>query len=256
MERKDRKKAATELADPKTAKALMESFATDDMHAHRVDRNSFTIFVGGDPAHDGYDHEGIEPGVEYRMADRFDINMSLLSRINSKRPILVQMSSCGGHWDEGMQMFGSILASPNPVTVMATKWARSMTSIIPLAADKFVIRPPAQYMIHHGTYGYEGGAGEEAETAWEELKKARECMLQIYVARLRAQGKFKMWTDEKIYTMLEDRMRRKVDVWLSGDEAVEWGFIDNVFEGDWNDLRAKEHNVERRKQMMNVVRKF
>jgi ATP-dependent protease ClpP protease subunit len=249
----DKKKIAAQV-DAKARKALTDVFALDGLHNHRVNIHTFTVYVGGDPAWDGLENEG-EPGVEYRMADRFDINLGLLTSLNPKRPILVQVASCGGGWEEGMQMYGSILTCPNPVTVMATRWARSMTSIIPLAADRFVLRPPAPYMFHHGEYGYEGKAGEEATTAFEELKAARKMMLDIYVARLREQGKFKKYSEARIREMLEDKMRRKIDVWLDSDTAVEWGFADAVFEGDHNTLRAKSKNVERRARMMKAIRR-
>src|ERR1700754_4529371 len=107
----DRKKVAAQ-ADAKARKALMETFALDGLHNHRVNIHTFTIYVGGDPAWDGLESDG-EPGVEYRMADRFDINLGLLTSLNPKRPILVQVASCGGNWDEGMQMYGAILTCPN-----------------------------------------------------------------------------------------------------------------------------------------------
>jgi ATP-dependent protease ClpP protease subunit len=253
-----RKKTATSVADTKARKSLMDAFALDDLHNHRVDRHTFSIYVGGDPHVEGddVDGRGTEPGVEHHMADRFDINLNLLSSLNPKRPILVQIASCGGNWDEGMQMFGAIITCPNPVTVMATKWARSMTSIIPLAADKFVIRPPAQYMFHHGQYAYEGNAGEEAQTAFEEVQASRKMMLDLYVARLRSGGKFSRWSNERIKEMLEDKIRRKIDVWLDGDTAVKWGFVDAVYDGNYEALRVKIKNTERRAQMMAVIRKI
>jgi ATP-dependent protease ClpP protease subunit len=113
--------------------------------------------VGSDPLSSiSAEEGGGESGVEHNMADRFEMNLNFLSSIDDTRPILVVMSSCGGDWDAGMQMFGSLLMCPNPVTILGTKWCRSMTSLIPLAADKFVMRPPTKYMIHRGTYGFEG----------------------------------------------------------------------------------------------------
>jgi ATP-dependent protease ClpP protease subunit len=254
---RNRKVTAASVADSKARKALMEAFVLDDLHNHRVDRHTFSIYVGGDPHIEGddVDGRGAEPGVEHHMADRFDINLSLLSSLNPKRPILVTMASCGGNWDEGMQMFGAILTCPNPVTVLATKWARSMTSLIPLAADRFLMRPPSQYMFHHGQYVYEGNAGEEARTAFEELEASRKIMLDIYVARLKSQGKFAKWSEPRVREMLEDKMRRRIDVWLDGDTAVKWGFVDAVYDGDFPNLRAKAKNFERRAKMMAVLRK-
>jgi ATP-dependent protease ClpP protease subunit len=228
----------------------------DDIHAYRINRDTFSIYIGGDPTLMG--NEGAEPGVDFNMADRFELNLDVLSSIDKHRPIVVNMSSCGGFWEEGMKMFSAILACPNPITVVATKHARSMTSLIPLAADKFIIRPPATYMFHRGTYVIEA-LDEEVETEDNERRKAVEMMLRIYVARLREQGKFKTHSEARIKNMLLQSMREKINVHLTADEAVAWGFADAIYLG-WNleekeEYRATKVNIDRRHAMMEVLRK-
>jgi len=238
----------------KVRKALMGDFVTEDVHDYRIDRHSFTVYVGGDPHVWDTDPTPLgEPGVEHHMADRFEMNLGILSAIDPNRPILVNMSSCGGHWEEGMKMFGAILTCPNPVTVLGTKWCRSMTSIIPLAADRFVIRPPAQYMIHRGTYGFYG-LDQEADTDDVQRRKTHEVMMRLYEARLREQGKF---VNNPVYLRkeLEDRIRNEIDVWLSADEAVQWGFADEVFDGDYAKLRATKCHLTRRANLLQVLRR-
>lgn len=224
----------------------------EDVHIYRCNRNSFTIYVGGDPAIEDYDGAGVEPGVEHRMADRFVINLETLSSISSTRPILVNMSSCGGLWEEGMQMFSAILACPNPVTVVATKWARSMTSIIPLAADRFLIRPPAQYMYHLGSTTFDG-LNQEAETDDIQRRKTNEMMLRLYIARLKEQGPLTGWSEANIKKHLLKNMREHIDVWLTADEAVARGFADAIDFGAG--YRAAEVNQERRSRMQEVLRR-
>lgn len=233
-------------------KALMGDYALDNWHAHRVDRETFTIYLGSDPRYDA-DPCHPEMGVEYAMADRLELNLNLLTQLDMKRPILVILASCGGNWEEGMQMFGALLACPNPVTVLGLRHCRSMTSLIPLAADRFLMRPPAQYMYHYGTWGYEGLAGEQAWTSFDQLRDANEMMLRIYVSRLKEHGRFAKVHPAKIKAMLEDNMRRKVDVFLSSDQAVSWGFADALCLG--TPERAAKRNLRRRNTMMSVLRK-
>lgn len=225
------------------------NIALANWHDYRVDQRTFIVYVGGDPSANGPN----EPGVEYRMADRFDLNLEYLSSIDSERPILIHMSSCGGDCDEGMQMFGAILACPNPVTVLAIKTARSMTSIIPLAADRFVIRPPAQYMFHHGTYDFTG-LDQEAEAADVERRKSNELMYRIYITRLKEQGRFKELSEESIRQTLRHEVQRNIDVWLSAYDAKRWGFVDSVYEGNYNTLRASGVNRARRENLLSVLR--
>lgn len=234
-------------------KSLTGDFVLEDVHLYRVNRHTFTIYVGGDPQHSASeDYE--EPGVEYLMADRFEMNLSILSGIDSNRPILVHLASCGGDWYAGMQMFAAILTCPNPVTVLATRWARSMTSIIPLAADRFVMRPPARYMIHDGS-AVLSGTVKEVLTDSEEMRKACEVMMRLYVARLKERGPHKQKSDEDLTAVLRDLMDRKSDVWFAADEAKRWGFVDHVFDGNWSNLLATSTNQARRKRMLSVLRK-
>lgn len=246
-----RKKGYIGLGTPN--KSLTGDFVLEDVHLYRVNRHTFTIYVGGDPQHsadEGYN----EPGVEYLMADRFEMNLSILSGIDPQRPILVHLASCGGDWYAGMQMFGAILTCPNPVTVLATRWARSMTSIIPLAADRFSMRPPARYMIHDGSAGI-FGTTKEVLTDAEELRKSSEVMMRLYVTRLKERGLHKEKTEEEIAATLRDLMDRKSDVWWSADEAKRWGFADHVFDGNLTSLLATSPNQSRRKRMLAVLRK-
>jgi ATP-dependent Clp protease protease subunit len=234
-------------------KSLTGDFVLEDVHQYRVNRHTFTVYVGGDPSQLPNDDIG-EPGVEYSMADRFELNLSILSGIDPARPILVHLASCGGDWFSGMQMFGAILTCPNPVTVLATRWARSMTSIIPLAADRFAMRPPARYMIHDG-YSAMSGTTKEFLTEAEETRKISELMTRIYVARLKERAQHKNKTDEEVAAALRDMMDRKSDVWFSADEAKRWGFVDQVFDGNWSSLLVTSPNQARRKRMLAVLRK-
>lgn len=227
--------------------------ALEDIHDYLVDRHTFTIFLHSDPKRIEDPDSGAEPGVEFAMANRLEKNLSILSGINPRKPVLINMSSCGGDMYEGFKMFSAILACPNPVTILATKWARSMTSIIPLAADRFLIRPPAQYMIHYGQYFF-GGLDQEADTADIERRKFRELMLRVYVARLKEQGKFKTRSGEWLKGWLEEKIRQRIDVFLSADEATEIGFADGVYVGDLSTLRARKKNEDRRQRMFEVIR--
>ncbi len=253
----DRKKflSANGTLEAKHRKALEGDFVPEDVHQYRLNRHDFSIYLGGDWLAQSDPNHGLgEPGVEHNMADRFEMNMSILSGINPSKPILVRMASCGGNWDEGMQIFSAIATSPNPVTVVANKWARSMTSIIPLAADRFLIRPPAQYMIHYGSYAFEG-IEQEMETDDIERRKLIETMKRLYIARLKEQGEMKDWSERRIRTWLEENFKDHIDVWFSADEAVKLGFADGVYTGDLKTLRARVKNPARRQTMLDVLRR-
>lgn len=237
----------TRVKSARVRRASLGTHYLEDLHTYRVDRENFIIHLAADPAHAGSGHlePGEEPGVEHSMADRFEINMGILREINSERNILVMLSSDGGNLVHGLKIFSAIAYSPNPVTVLATYDATSATSFIPLAADRFVMRPPARYMIHKGQYSVSGT--QELVTTYEkERVRSLTRMLDIYVSRLHAQGKFHRWGRKKIAQLLLRRMEQSLDMWLSARQAVQEGFADDVFDGDWGALRQVDVNVPRR----------
>ena len=248
----ERRKALGTLTKAARNRMRTSDSFLDGVHAYRIDREQFIIYIGGDPDAKAAE-DGGESGVEYNMADRFERNLMILSGIDPQRAILIIMASCGGDWEEGMQMFAAILGCPNPVTVLAVKWPRSMTSIIPLAADRFLIRPPARYMIHRGTYGFTG-TDHQAETDDIERRITKKLMLQIYATRLKEQGIYRDLSIEDICNLLDQKMRDRVDVWESADRVVEEGFADAVCTGDPRTQCATKVHHERRARMLATLR--
>lgn len=232
-------------------KSWMSDFALDNFYEHRIDREARVLYVGGDPHDEG--DSGAEPGVTHHMADRFDMGLFALTALSEKDPITIYLASCGGNWEEGMQMAGALSVCPCPTTVIATKHARSMTSIIPLFADRFLLRPPAQYMIHYGTMDWNGQAGHEFETMVAENRWAKKVMVDIYQTRLKEQGIHVRKSPASIRAMIENKMRDKIDVWLTPDEAVEYGFADGLFTGSTTQF-AKRPNRHRRALMAPLLR--
>ncbi len=235
---------------------LKGDYILDDVHAYGINRETFTIYLQGekdltDKVESGENVQ--EPGVEYVMANRFGRNLDVLTGISQKRPILIEMSSCGGDIEAGMQIFSKILYCPNPITVLATKWARSMTSMIPLAADRFVIMPPTEFMFHRGDTGF-SGLDQQADTHNIRRIKQTELMYRIYTKRLKSQGKFSERRLSYIRKMLEDDTKNMIDVWLTADEAVSWGFADEVFDGNPRKLRARVRNEARREGFQSLLR--
>lgn len=237
------------MAVPATKRrSVSDAPVLGDLHDRSLDKHTFTVYVSGDHAAK-VDEDNNEPGVEFRMADRFERNIAFLSSVSRTRPITAIFASNGGYWEEGMQMFGAILACPNPITVIGTKHCRSMTSIIPLAADRFLLRPPTGYMIHRGSVGICGNSAE-VDTAYIEQRKADEIMLRVYAARLR-ESQPRM-SEQRIKDNLYRKFERHVDVWYDTHEAIEAGFCDGVFTGQ-RDAACKRVNRGRRERMLEAI---
>lgn len=177
-----------------------------------------------------------EPGVDHSMATRFIMNLNICRVVNPNKPLAVIMKTCGGSWEEGMAMFDAILTYPFHVTVLNYTHSRSMSSMIPLAATKCVMMPNSTFMFHEGTYCEEGTFKEVRSGVEFYHRVASQTMLDIYCQRMLQKGKYKDRSEKQIKKILNDYMNRRENVYLTARQAVEWGFYDEVFDGDWDRL--------------------
>jgi len=228
----------------------------EDLHDYGMDRRIVVVYL--DPESSNPDSEGtsVERYVDYDMANRFRKNLNAAVNIIEKRRtnagILVDMSSIGGEWQAGLMIMSEILCCPVPVTVVAKRVARSMSSLIPLSADRSVLYPSTRYMIHRGEYEFQG-LDQNACTDDIERRKCGELMLQIYTARLSSRGKHRHKNKQAIHDLLKTKMKERTDVWMSPGQAVKEGFVHAVFDGDWNKLRARRINKRWREKLLKVL---
>jgi len=203
----------------------------EDVHGYGINRWDFEIFL---------DDIAEEVGVEHQITSRFLKNMTILKNIDPKEPVLIHMKVGGGDWREGMAIYDIIRSCPNPTTILSYTKAESMSSIILQAADKRVLMPNSLFMFHTTSLSFPEITPEqlENEAVWE--KKEAKKMFLIYAKRLKQSKKFRRLTLAKIETALKEKIRGKIDVYLTAREAVAWGFADAVFHDNWNDLRANK----------------
>jgi len=223
----------------KTAK-YKESDSISHVHDYGIDIPKNEIFLF---PREEYSYSNVEaseePGIEYTIANQFIRNIRLLSS-TSEEPILIHLKSCGGDWIEGLAMYQAILACPNHVTILNYASARSMSSIIFLAGDKRVMMPYSTFMMHKGMT-WLGGTGTQVRTEYEEFRKSEEIMMDIYVQALRESNPMEGWSDKKIRSWLEKKMKDKEEVYFTAEEAIEYNFADEIFgkdgKYDWAQLR-------------------
>jgi len=193
------------------------------LHEYNVNYTTRDIYLGG--IVNNCENE-YEIGVGPEMALQFIRNITALQQA-SDEPILVHMCSVGGDWSYGMAMYDAIKNCPCYVTVLAYAHARSMSSLIPQAADLRVNMPNAFFMLHEGELGFDG-TQKGAHSFVEQAKKDMEVMLDVYIA-----GGCVPKREE-----IRARMDKKQEWYLTAKEAVELGFMDEVFDGNWENLRA------------------
>ena len=172
-----------------------------------------------------------EPGIEWTISNRFIRNLKLLEQLNPNRDVLIHMKTCGGFWEEGMAIYDAIKAHPTYVTIINYTHARSMSSIIFMAGNLRFMTPHSYFMFHMGTIFFYGTVKSAFSYIDFEKIVCQKQMLDIYCAALKEQGKYSRKSLAKIREILQFQMDRKEEVYLTAEEAVEWGFADGIYTG-------------------------
>lgn len=159
----------------------------------------------------------IDGEVNQRESATFIYNLGKWSR-QSKKPITVAINSPGGYVTEGLAMydFAQMLRNQGiKLTTVALGEAASMGGILLQMGDKRVMTPSSWLLIHEVS----GGSFGKTSELKDDLKfqeRLQDLCLGILASRStlsKAQIK-KRWV--------------KKDWWLSADEALNLGFIDEV----------------------------
>lgn len=221
---------------PKKSRIVSED-SIYDIHAHDINLKTNEIFLFGiqDYIAGVGSEDSAEPGIEYVIANRFLRNMHLCMRSNPGKPLLIHMKTNGGYWEEGMAIYDAIKAYPSPVTILSYTHARSMSSLILLAANKRVLMPNSYFMFHDGTMAIDGTT-KQVESGVEFGKAATTIMMDIYVKAMKDQGIMFNKSDKQIFNWLRGEMDKKEDVYIPAKQAVELGFADEIFDANWERL--------------------
>lgn len=194
-----------------------------DVHNHNINNQSRELYLHGHI--DSYDEE---PGVDYRMSTSFIKNIHLLQSQSFKN-ILVHMHTIGGSWHDGMAMFNSMRFSKCPITILAYAQASSMSGVVLQAADKRILTPDCELMIHHGSISLDDNT-MAVKSAVDQNEKYCKRMLQIFAQRaiLGKYFKDRNFGIKKTMSFIDSKIRQSSDWYLSAEEAVYYGFSDGI----------------------------
>jgi ATP-dependent Clp protease protease subunit len=134
-------------------------------------------------------------------------------------PITIRLSTDGGDWYAGMAIFDAIGACTNEVRIVGMGKIMSMGAVILQAADERVLTPNSTLLVHYGSDWF-GGHVKDFERRAEESKRANAAMEDIFLAKIRAK--------HPAYTREDFKTRFSFDVFLSAQEAVDFGLADAI----------------------------
>lgn len=154
--------------------------------------------------------------VDDRMAIIVQAQLLFLSDQDPKKTITMHIDSPGGSVKAGLSMVDSIELCAAPIQTINTGMAASMGSVL-LGAGTKGMRSSLRHsrtMLHQSSGGAVGNI-QDAEISWNEWKKVNLELFNLL-------GEYCGKDPEQV---MEDASR---DLWLSADEALEYGIIDEV----------------------------
>lgn len=154
-------------------------------------------------------------GIDDKQARRVTERLLALSAISTD-PILLVISSPGGHVESGDMIHDMIAFVKAPVNILATGWAASAGALIYTAVPKErrYALPNTRFLLHEPRGGV-GGMASDVEIQAREIIRMRERLNRIFAE---ATGQ----TYEKI---VEDTDR---DYWMSAQEALDYGLVGKI----------------------------
>lgn len=154
-------------------------------------------------------------GIDFKQA-RMVCERLLALSAESDEPILMILSSPGGHVESGDMIHDMIKFVTAPVKVLGSGWVASAGALIYAAAQKEnrYSLPNTRYLLHEPRGGV-GGQATDVEIQAREIIKMRERLNRIFAEA----------TGKSLEQIKKDTDR---DFWMSAQEAVDYGLVSKI----------------------------
>lgn len=129
--------------------------------------------------------------------------------------IVLEVNSNGGLVTVGSEIYTALRNYKGKVTAEITGMAASAASVAVMGADKVVMSPTAQMMVHKALFNWVAGNSDDLDKASNTLKSSDKAIVNAYVAKT---GK----SEDEIMDLMRN------ETFMSAQEAVENGFADEV----------------------------
>ena len=154
-------------------------------------------------------------GVDDKLARRVCERLLALSA-ESHDPILLVVSSPGGHVESGDMIHDMIKFVPAPVKILGTGWVASAGALIYCAAERenrFCL-PNTRFLLHEPRGGV-GGQASDVEIQAREIIKMRKRLNEIFADAC----------DKTLEQIEKDTDR---DYWMGAQQAVDYKLVGKI----------------------------
>ena len=134
----------------------------------------------------------------------------------SERDITLRINSVGGSVFDGLAIYNTLRSHRGYVNIKIEGLAASISTVIAMAGDNIEMAENGFFMIHN-PFGQSAGEAVDMRKTADLLDKIKDEIIEIY------QRKTNLSYDE-----LSNMMDK--ETWLSSQEAVELGFVNNITE--------------------------
>lgn len=141
-----------------------------------------------------------------------------LEKENPGKPINFYINSPGGSVKDGLAVYDVIRLLKSPVTTICIGLAASMGSILFLAADKRLMLPHSEIMIHDASFGqaeFSGLKPDEIQQRTDDLLKTCKTLRGLIEERTGLSAK-----------VVRDKMKK--DSYFKAEEAMELGLATGI----------------------------
>lgn len=140
-----------------------------------------------------------------------------------KEEVEIEINSYGGDVYAGSEIYTALKSYPGKVTTTITGIAASMASIIAMAGDTVRITPTGQIMIHNVS-SYSEGNKHDFEHEAGVLSGYDKTLANAYRLKTKL-------SEEELLDLMDH------ETWLTPQEALEKGFVDEILFDDMNTLK-------------------
>lgn len=193
----------------------------EHLHSYSVLIDSREIFLNPKDA---------DNQTDILLATSFIKNLRLLESIN-KNDIIIHQYNAGGELPAAFAIFDAIKDSACHISMIAHGEVMSCGLLILQAADIRLAMKNCEFLAHEGTTGIHDSLSHKQAKSWSIREKFKaELLYDIYTDKCMA-GQFfleRKYKKNRIKAYLKAQISKNEDWFLSADEAMEFGFIDDI----------------------------